>query len=190
MNKEVVTIGVAVLAGAITRGATGMLLDTAENTTKIGVNLAGCVGFGYLATKVNGSDTKAAALRGGAIGSAIAHGLLFIGNVVKTDSISAKLATDSKVNTFFKKAAGLNSSSEGLQGYIDQQGNYYEDGLNGYIDQQGNYYEDGLNGYIDASGNFIEDGLNADPELIGYEAYQEENEGLQAAIDMSGNIIM
>ena len=174
MNKEVVTIGVAVLAGAITRGATGMLLDTAENTTKMGVNFAGCAGFGFLATKVSGADTKAAALRGAAIGSSIAHGLLFMGNVFSTEKLAAKLANPSKINTFLAKAAGLNSPEQGLAGYIDA---------------DGNYHEDGLAGYIDADGNFIEDGMNAyDPELLEYEA--EENEGLQATVDMNGNIII
>lgn len=176
MNKEVVTIGVAVLAGAITRGATGMLLDTAENTTQMGVNFAGCVGFGFLATKVSGTGTKAAALRGGAIGSAIAHGLQFIGNVLNTEMVSGKLTEGSKLATFVSKAAGLGCPSEGLAGYIDA---------------EGNYHEDGLNGYIDANGNFIEDGLNAiEPELIGYEEYQEETPGLQASIDENGNIVI
>lgn len=178
MNKEVVTISSAVLAGAVTRGATGVLLDTADNTTKMGVNLAGCLGFGFLSTKVSGSDTKAAILRGGAIGSAIAHGLLFIGNVASTDAVSTKLATDTKVNQFLKKAAGLNSSYEGLAGYIDAMGNYHEDGLNGYIDAQGNYIEDGLNSFEDT------------PELVGYEAYQDSQEGLQALIDETGNIVI
>lgn len=177
MNKEVVTIGVAVLSGAIARGATGMLLDTAENTTKMGVNFAGCAGFGYLATRVTGTDTKAAALRGGAIGASIAHGLQFIGNVFSTDKLATKLQTSSKVNTFLAKAAGLSSPSEGLAGYIDA---------------EGNYHEEGLAGYIDAQGNFIEDGLNADynPEMLEYEQYQSENEGLQAFIDLNGNILV
>jgi surface antigen len=176
MNKELVTISTAVLAGAIARGATGMLLDTAENTTKMGVNLLGCAGFGFLATKVTGADTKAAALRGGAIGASIAHGLQFITNIALTEKAQQKLDTTSKLNTFLSKAAGLSSSVEGLAGYIDA---------------HGNYHEDGLNGYIDAQGNFIEDGLNAgEPELIGYESYQEENEGLQASIDANGKLII
>jgi len=179
MNKEVVTISIAVLAGAVTRGATGMLLDTAENTTKMGVNLVGCAGFGYLATKVVGTDTKAAALRGAAIGTSIAHGLQLIGNIVSTEMVQRKLTPESKVSKFVNKSAGLNCDLEGLAGYIDA---------------EGNYHEDGLAGYIDAAGNFIEDGLNAgtdEPELIGYEGYQQENEGLQAAaIDMDGNIII
>ena len=176
MNKEVVTIGTAVLAGAITRGATGMLLDTAENTTKMGVNFAGCGLFGFLATKVSGTDTKAAALRGAAIGSSIAHGLQLIGNIFSTEMVQAKIATVSKVNTFLTKAAGLSSPADGLAGYIDA---------------DGNYHEDGLAGYIDAQGNFIEDGLNADaPELVAYEEYQAENEGLQGSIDADGNIII
>lgn len=179
MNKEVVTIGAAVLMGAITRGGTGMLLDTAENTTKMAVNFLGCAGFGFLATKVSGVDTKAAALRGGAIGSSIALGLQFITAIASTEKAQEKLATTSKLNTFLSKAAGLNSSSEGLAGYIDA---------------DGNYHEAGLNGYIDAQGNFIEDGLNAsdfeDNELIGYEEYQEETDGLQASIDEYGNIVI
>lgn len=178
MNKEVVTIGVAVLSGAITRGATGMLLDTADNTVKMGVNFAGCAGFGLLATKVSGTDTKAAALRGGAIGASIAHGLQFISNVFSTEKLASKLATSSKINTFLSKAAGLSCPAEGLAGYIDA---------------NGNYHEDGLAGYIDANGNFIEDGLNAEvntPELVAYEAYQAENEGLAGIVDAQGNIII
>lgn len=178
MNKEVVTIGVAVLAGAITRGATGMLLDTAENTTKMGVNALGCAGFGYIATRVTGTDAKAAALRGGAIGSSIAHGLQLIGNIFSTEKLAAKLQTASKVNTFLAKAAGLSSPADGLAGFLDA---------------DGNYHEDGLAGYIDANGNFIEDGLNADvyqPELVAYEEYQAANEGLQGSIDADGNIII
>ena len=142
------------------------------------VNFAGCAGFGYLATKVSGTDTKAAALRGGAIGSAIAHGLQFIGNVVATEAVKGKLTADNALHKFIAKSAGLNCNPEGLAGYIDE---------------QGNYHEAGLNGYIDANGNFIEDGLNAnEPELVAYEAYQDENEGLQAqiTIDAEGNLVM
>lgn len=178
MNKEVVTIGAAVLAGAITRGATGMLLDTADNTVKMGVNFAGCAGFGFLATKVSGTDTKAAALRGAAIGSSIAHGLQLIGNIFSTEKLATKLQTVSKVNTFLSKAAGLSCPAEGLAGYIDA---------------EGNYHEEGLAGYIDANGNFIEDGLNADvnaPELVAYEEYQAATDGLQGIIDADGNIII
>lgn len=184
MNKEVVTIGVAVLAGAITRGATGMLLDTAENTTKMGVNLVGCAGFGYLATKVSGTDTKAAALRGGAIGSSIAHGLQLISNIFSTEKIAAKItAVDetgsvSKLNSFLAKAAGLSMPAEGLAGYIDAEGNYHEVGLAGYIDADGNFHEDGLNAEV------------YQPELVGYEEYQAGNDGLQGAIDVDGNIII
>lgn len=180
MNKEVVTIGVAVLSGAITRGGTGMLLDTAENTTKMGVNFIGCAGFGYLATRVTGVDTKAAALRGAAIGASIAHGLQFIGNIVSTEMVQGKLVAESKATKFLNKAAGLNSPTEGLSGWLDEQGNYHEDGLNGYIDANGNFIEDGLNAYLD----------EPQPELIEYEAYQAQNEGLQALVDVDGNIIM
>jgi hypothetical protein len=172
MNKEVVTIGTAVLAGAITRGATGMLLDTADNTVKMGVNFVGCAGFGFLATKVTGTDTKAAALRGSAIGSAVAHGLQLIGNIFSTETIAAKISavdattgTVSKFNNFLSKAAGLSCPAEGLAGYIDANGNYHEDGLAGYIDAQGNFIEDGLSAsydgsednqqLIDADGNII-----------------------------------
>lgn len=184
MNKEVVTIGTAVLAGAITRGATGMLLDTAENTTKMGVNFVGCAGFGYLATRVTGTDTKAAALRGAAIGTSIASGLQLIGNIFSTEKLAAKISavdattgTVSKLNNFLAKAAGLSSPAEGLAGYIDA---------------DGNYHEDGLAGYIDANGNFVEDGLNAyeQPELVAYEEYQAQNEGLQAYVDENGNYII
>lgn len=187
MNKEVVTIGSAVLAGAITRGATGMLLNSSNNTVKMGVNFAGCAGFGFLATKVSGSDTKAAALRGAAIGSSVAHGLLFIGNAFSTEKLAAKLANPSKVNTFLAKAAGLNGyDQEGLAGYIDAYGNYQEDGLAGYIDAGGNYIEDGLNSYDEDDYFDEEDGLNAYDE----DDYDEE-EGLNAAmVDEYGNIII
>jgi CobQ-like glutamine amidotransferase family enzyme len=189
MNKEVVTIGTAVLAGAITRGATGMLLDTADNTVKMGVNFVGCAGFGFLATKVTGTDTKAAALRGSAIGSAVAHGLQLIGNIFSTETIAAKISavdattgTVSKFNNFLSKAAGLSCPAEGLAGYIDANGNYHEDGLAGYIDAQGNFIEDGLSASYDGS----ED----NQQLIGYEEYQAQNEGLQASIDADGNNII
>jgi hypothetical protein len=179
MNKEVVTIGTAVLSGAITRGATGMLLSTADNTVKMGANFAGCAGFGFLATKVTGTDTKAAALRGSAIGASIAHGLQLIGNIVATDFVQGKLTADSKASKFLNSAAGLAGSTEGLAGYIDAQGNYHEDGLAGYIDANGNFIEDGLNAYQDDA-----------PELLEYEAYQEGNEGLQALVDENGNWII
>lgn len=178
MNKEVVTIGSAVLAGAITRGATGMLLDTAANTTKMAVNFAGCAGFGFLATKVSGTDTKAAALRGAAIGSSIVHGLQLFGNVIATDMVQGKLPAGSKVASFVNRSAGLNAS-EGLGGYIDAYGNYHEDGLGGYIDAGGNYVEDGLGAYADDQ-----------PQLLGYEGYQDENEGLQAMVDENGNYLI
>jgi hypothetical protein len=116
------------------------------------------------------------------MGSSVAHGLLFIGNVLSTDKMVAKLANPSSVNTFLAKAAGLNGhDQDGLAGYIDAHGNYHEDGLAGYIDENGDYIEDSLAGYIDKNGDYIEDGLAG---------YIQGDEALQAGIDMNGNIVI
>ena len=218
MKQELITISSAVAVGALSRGLTGTMTETSSNTVKSVVNGAVAIGAGFLAVKVNGSDTKSSLLRGSAIGVSIAHGLELVKSVFSSDKIASKLNPETTVGRFMQKAAGLSGALNGLQGYIDAYGNYHEDGLGGYIDVNGNYIENGLNGhesdglsgYIDANGNYVENGLNAyeDDGLNGYydetgnyyddglSAYEDdglggyEDDGLGAYIDENGNYIL
>jgi hypothetical protein len=179
MKQELITISSAVVVGALSRGLTGTMTETSSNMVKGVVNGAVAVGAGFLAVKVNGSDTKSSLLRGSAIGVSIAHGLELVKNIFSSEKIAAKLNPETTIGRFVQKTAGLSGALNGLQGYIDAYGNYHEDGLGGYIDVNGNYVEDGLNGYegdglggyIDANGNYVESGLNGyeDDGLNGYD---------------------
>lgn len=218
MKQELITISSAVVVGALSRGLTGTMTETSSNTVKGVVNGAVAIGAGFLAVKVNGSDTKSSLLRGSAIGVSIAHGLELVKNIFLSEKISAKLNPETTIGRFMQKTAGLSGAVNGLQGYIDAYGNYHEDGLGGYIDINGNYVEnglnayqsdglgayeeEGLNGYIDQAGNYQEDGLGGytdmngnyvEDGLNGYEdeglgAY--EDDGLGAYIDENGNYIL
>ncbi len=218
MKQELITISSAVVVGALSRGLTGTMTETSSNTVKGVVNGAVAIGAGFLAVKVNGSDTKSSLLRGSAIGVSIAHGLELVKNIFSSEKIASKLNPETKIGRFMQKSAGLSGALNGLQGYIDAYGNYHEDGLGGYIDINGNYVEnglnahqsdglvayeeEGLNGYIDQAGNYQEDGLGGyadmngnyvEDGLNGYEdeglgAY--EDDGLGAYIDENGNYIL
>ncbi|MCL9806814.1 hypothetical protein NAT51_14865 [Flavobacterium amniphilum] len=197
MKQELITISSAVVVGALSRGLTGTMTETSSNTVKGVVNGAVAVGAGFLAVKVKGSDTKSSLLRGSAIGISIAHGLELVKNVFSSEKIASKLNPETAVGRFMQKAAGLSGAVNGLNGYIDANGNYHEDGLGGYIDANGNYIEDGLNGYdeeglngyFDDAGNYIEDGLNGYDDEDGLGAY-DDDEGLGAYIDQNGNYIL
>lgn len=209
MKQELITISSAVVVGALSRGLTGTMTETSSNTVKGVVNGAVAFGAGFLAVKVNGSDTKSSLLRGSAIGVSIAHGLELVKNIFSSDKIASRLNPESTIGRFMQKTAGLSGAVNGLQGYIDTYGNYHEDGLGGYIDINGNYvenglnahevdglgaYEEGLNGYFDEAGNYHEDGLGGYIDINGN--YVEdglggsEDEGLGAYIDENGNYIL
>ncbi len=218
MKQELITISSAVVVGALSRGLTGTMTETSSNTVKSVVNGAVAIGAGFLAVKVNGSDTKSSLLRGSAIGVSIAHGLELVKNIFSSEKIASKLNPETTIGRFMQKSAGLSGALNGLQGYIDAYGNYHEDGLGGYIDINGNYVEnglnayqsdglgayeeEGLNGYIDQAGNYQENGLGGytdingnytEDGLNGYEdeglgAY--EDDGLGAYIDENGNYIL
>lgn len=178
MNKEAITISAAIVSGALSRGATASVMEKSSNTVKLGASVLFAVGFGYLATRVTGSDTKAAAMRGGALGVAVAQGLEAIKFGFSTPTMQARIAS----NKFLARTAGLGSP---MAGYIDAQGNYREDGLNGYIDAQGNFVEDGMAGYYDENGNYIADEMNG---------YYDENgtfveEQLGGYIDENGDYV-
>ena len=186
MKQELITISSAVVVGALSRGLTGTMTETSSNTVKGVVNGVVAVGAGFLAVKVNGSDTKSSLLRGSAIGVSIAHGLELVTNIFSSEKIAAKLNPETTIGRFMQKTAGLSGAVNGLQGYIDAYGNYHEDGLGGYIDINGNYVENGLNAH-EGSGL----GAYEDNSLNGY-APQTENyqdEGLGGYIDMNGNYV-
>ena len=186
MKQELITISSAVVVGALSRGLTGTMTETSSNTVKGVVNGVVAVGAGFLAVKVNGSDTKSSLLRGSAIGVSIAHGLELVKNIFSSEKIAAKLNPETTIGRFMQKTAGLSGAVNGLQGYIDAYGNYHEDGLGGYIDINGNYVENGLNAH-EGSGL----GAYEDNSLNGY-APQTENyqdEGLGGYIDMNGNYV-
>lgn len=182
MNKEVITISSAVFAGALSKGVAGVAVGKSSNTVKLGVSLLLAVGTGYLATKVSGTDGKAAALRGAAVGVAVAQGLEAMKFAFSTPALQQRIAS----NNFLSKTVGL---GDAVNGYIDANGNYREDGMNGYIDINGNYVEDGMNGYYDENGNWIEDGMNgyydADGNYIEYIA----DENLGGYYDDEGNFV-
>jgi hypothetical protein len=152
MKQEAITITSAVFAGAIAKGATGYFLAEQSNIVQLGVNTVGALGFGFLAIKTKGNDTKSSLIRGAALGTCIAHGLGAIKNVFATEQ-GAKLVGENK---FMKSIAGLNAPEMAgeAQGFLDDYGNYSEEGWDGYVDPAGNYvmYENedkGLNGYAE-----------------------------------------
>lgn len=191
MNKEAITISAAIVSGALSRGATASVMEKSSNTVKLGASILFAVGFGYLATRVTGTDTKAAAMRGGALGVAVAQGLEAIKFGFSTPTMQAKIAS----NKFLARTAGLGGS---MAGYIDAQGNYREDGMAGYIDAQGNYIEDGMGGYYDQNGNYIDEGMGGyydeDGNFVSeaMNAYENEEEAMNAALvpDENGNYLI
>lgn len=190
MKQELITISSAVVVGALSRGLTGTMTETSSNTVKGVVNGAVAIGAGFLAVKVNGSDTRSSLLRGSAIGVSIAHGLELVKNIFSSDKIASKLNPETTVGRFIQKSAGLSGALNGLQGYIDAYGNYHEDGLGGYIDINGNYVENGLNAYDGGDGG---DGLGGNEEegLNGYfdDAGNYYEDGLGGYIDVNGNYV-
>ena len=90
MKQELITISSAVVVGALSRGLTGTMTETSSNTVKGVVNGVVAVGAGFLAVKVNGSDTKSSLLRGSAIGVSIAHGLELVKNIFSLEKNNSK----------------------------------------------------------------------------------------------------
>lgn len=191
MNKEVIVISSAVAAGALSRGITGSALKTSSNTVKLVGSLGLAVLSGYLASKVKGDDGKASAMRGAAVGVAVAQGLEAVKFAFSTPTLQKRIAS----SEFLSRTVGLGSPE--MNGYIDAYGNYREDGMAGYIDANGNYIEDGMAGYIDENGQYV-DGLggyydengNYIDEMGGY--YDENGQyvdGLAGYYDENGNYI-
>ena len=169
MKKEVIQIGSGVLAGALSRGLTGTMLEKSSNTVKTAVSGVLCVGMGFAATKVTGTGTKADFLRGSAMGISVAQGLELFKNIASNEKIASKLNSETASGRFLQKATGLSGAVNGLNGYTDVDGNYHEDGLGGYIDPYGNLIEDGLGAYE------IEDGLAGFDDEDGLSAYEIED---------------
>ena len=148
MKQEAITITTAIFAGAVAKGATGYFLAEQSNNVQLGVNTLGALGFGFLAIKTKGNDTKASLIRGSAVGTCIAHGLGALKNVFATEPVK-KLVGDNK---FMQSVAGLNAPAGEAQGFLDEYGNYTEDGWDGYVDPQGNYVmykNEGINAYVE-----------------------------------------
>jgi hypothetical protein len=170
MNKEVVTIGGAVLGGMVSNGV-GTLLPQSESPI-MNLVLAGASVFGV--TKVSGSSTKDNALRGALMGSAVVQALIAV-KKISGKSLDTKLAGTSKPTIFMRGAVGLGCPDEsGLHGgLMGADGNVYE------------YDESGLHGtFMDENGNVFQqaDGLNgAEEEVYGLQGAEEEIYGLQGA---------
>jgi hypothetical protein len=149
MNKEVVTIGGAVLGGMVSNGV-GTLLPQSENPI-MNIVLAGASAFG--ATKVSGSTTKDNMLKGALIGSAVVQTLIAVKKLSAT-ALDSKLSGTSKPTLFMRGAVGLGCPDEsGLHGALmGADGNVYEydeTGLHGtFMDEHGNVFEqsEGLHG--------------------------------------------
>ena len=188
MKKEVIQIGSGVLAGALSRGLTGTMLEKSSNTVKTAVSGVLCVGMGFAATKVTGTGTKADFLRGAALGVSIAQGFEVVKGVFSNEKIASKLNSETASGRFLQKATGLSGAVNGLNGYTDVDGNYHEDGLGGYIDPYGNLIEDGLGAYEieDGLAGFDdEDGLGGFDDEDGLGAYEIED-GLAGFDDEDG----
>jgi hypothetical protein len=188
MKKEVIQIGSGVLAGALSRGLTGTMLEKSSNTVKTAVSGVLCVGMGFAATKVTGTGTKADFLRGAALGVSIAQGFEVVKSVFSNEKIASKLNSETASGRFLQKATGLSGAVNGLNGYTDVDGNYHEDGLGGYIDPYGNLIEDGLGAYEieDGLAGFDdEDGLGGFDDEDGLGAYEIED-GLAGFDDEDG----
>ena len=186
MNKKVITIGSAVVAGATSRGLTGLI--PLSGFAKIALHLAIAGAGGYVAFTTTGNTTKSAMIGGSGLGVAVAQGLEAVKGVFSLESVSKKINPESKWGQFLQKAGGLSGAYGGLNGYFDQDGNYHEDGLGGYIDSAGNYVpedglgvyeEEGLNGFDDEDGL----GLYEDEDVLGL---YEDEDGLGLYEDEDG----
>ncbi len=174
MNKEVVTIGGAVLGGMVSNGV-GTLLPQSESPI-MNLVLAGASVFGV--TKVSGTSTKDNALRGALMGSAVVQALIAV-KKISSKSLDTKLAGTSKPTMFMRGAVGLGCPDEGglhgefHGGLMGADGNVYE------------YDESGLHGtFMDENGNVFQqaDGLNgAEEDIYGLQGVEEEIYGLQGA---------
>ncbi|MBY0485933.1 MAG: hypothetical protein K2P85_01880 [Flavobacteriaceae bacterium] len=175
MNKKGLAIGTAVVAGATSRGLTGLI--TTSTPVKIGINVILAGLGGYVAFTTSGNTNKSAMMGGAGLGVAVAQGLEAVKGVFSLESVASKINPTSKWGQFLQKAGGLSGASGGLNGYFDALGNYHEDGLGGYIDPAGNYVQDGLNGYDDDGlGVYEDDGLNGyDDDGLG--VYEDDGLG-------------
>jgi hypothetical protein len=197
MNQEITTISSAVLLGVLSGAGTHSATSTSSTMVKVGVNSALAIGFGYLSTKVTGSDTKANILRGGALGVSIAHGFGAIREIIASPTVQAKIKPETAVGKYLNRVAGLGCADGGLEGYFDANGNYHDEGLGGYIPQEGGFVpygelngmEDELNGYEEGELNGYEDELNGyeDGELNGME---QDGYALNAYVDLDGNVVI
>lgn len=174
MNKEATLVLGSMGGGLVAQGVNSLYTPT-ENPL---LNIVQAVGFGFGATKVTGTDTKAHALRGALMGASLVNGLVAIKKFADKN-ISAKLTGDSKPTAFVRGALGLNGAEE----------EYYEDGLNAvFVGADGQMYEAdpaGLNGtYMDEAGNVFEDGLNgSDFDNDGLNGVLEDVYGLNAGVE-------
>ena len=168
-QKIALTVGTAVIAGAVSKGLTGMI--ETGSTVKIGINLALCAGAAYLASTVKGSDNKAAAVQGAYMGVAVTQGLEAVKGVANTPSINKRLSGDSAISKFAQSATGLSGMAGEINGYFDEYGNYHDNDLNGYIGAGGE-----INAYNE-QGNWIPETLNAvEVDFNELNAYEEEEE--------------
>jgi hypothetical protein len=171
MNKEVVTIGGAVLGGMVSNGV-GTLLPQSDSPI-MNVVIAGASAFG--AIKVSGSSTKDNVLRGALMGSAVVQALIAV-KKISSKSLDSKLSGTGKPTQFMRGAVGLGCPDEnGLHGALmGADGNVYE------------YDEGGLHGtFMDEHGNVFEqaaDGLHGvEEDIYGLQGVEEEIYGLQGA---------
>ncbi|PWA09521.1 hypothetical protein [Flavobacterium laiguense] len=173
MNKEVVTIGGAVLGGMVSNGVS-TLLPQNPNSGFINAVIAGVSVFG--ATKVSGTGTKENLLRGALMGSALAQVSIIL-KKAGTKYYAQKPEATSKADLFTKGVLGLGCPDEGglHGGLMGADGNVYE------------YDESGLHGtFMDENGNVFEqaDGLHgAEEEIYGLQGAEDELYGLQGEYD-------
>lgn len=185
MNKQVIQISSGVLSGALSKGITGVALEKSSNMVKTVVSGVLCIGMGFAATKVKGTDTKSEILRGGALGIALAQGLDFVKNIASNEKVAAKFNSETKTGRFLQKATGLSGAVEMLNGYMDENNNYVENGL-GIVDAYGNLLDDGMNGVeMDEFGmngvELDEFGMNGvELDELGLNGYDDEELGLGA----------
>ena len=171
MNKVVLTVGTGIAAGAVSKGLTSMI--ELPNIAKIGLHLAICAGSTYMASKVTGSDNKAAALQGAYMGIAFAQGAETVKAVAQSPAIQDRISGDGKFAKFAQLATGLSGIAGEVNDYFDGDGNYHDTAINGYIDGDG-----GINAYNE-QGNWIPNQLNGPEDEYLSAADDEELNGLE-----------
>lgn len=175
MNKVVVTVGSGIAAGAVSKGLTGMI--ELPTPAKIALHLAICAGATYMASKVTGSDGKAAAIQGAYMGVAFAQGAETVKAIAQTPAIQDRISGDSKLSKFAQKSIGLSGIAGELGAHFDSDGNLHDDGMGGFIDGDG-----GINAY-DEAGNWVPHQLNAAGDEYDYLSAADEVEDLNGFDD-------